>query len=482
MYGMSRFRTGTSVPKNPDRRLARRDWRSSVDPFARLRLRWHVILILLSGLAVAFAVALGLWAVLGRPELAASQSGSLTPTDLYDGIKIALVVVAGIGGAVVLVVVYRHQIYIEREHARAEASAAREDAKLYAERFGSAADQLGSDKAAVRLAGVYAMASLADGWQAGQQTCIDVLCGYLRMPFESPSAASRVKALGLREEQQVRDTVVKLIGLHLRDAAAVSWQGRDFDFGGAFFDSCDFSGARFSGGSVSFSRAKFTGEVIFAGARFSDGGVYFSEAEFTACDADFTWVQFNGGSVYFARTKFDRSKIRFMRAQVTAGEIYFGEARFNESGAYFGGTAFTGGEVSFASASFAGNSVVDFDQARIAANGRIRLGSTQFTASDVIFDRAELAGGLVDFTWAKFVQGTVRFDEARLVGSEIDFTKAHLDGGVIDLSHPSAYDVAPTFTWTTHPDGLRLPNDFAPPKQNAQESTALPHQTPGDRE
>ena len=122
----------------------------------------------------------------------------MTPTDLYDGIKIALVVVAGIGGAVVLVVV-RHQIYSEREHARAEASAAREDAKLYAERFVSAADQLGSDKAAVRLAGVYAMASLADGWQAGQQTCIDVLCGYLRMPFESPSAASRVKARGLRE-------------------------------------------------------------------------------------------------------------------------------------------------------------------------------------------------------------------------------------------------------------------------------------------
>jgi uncharacterized protein YjbI with pentapeptide repeats len=433
---------------------------------------------LLLGVVIAFAVALGLWAVLGRPDPAASQSGSLTPTDIYDGIKIALTVVAGVGAGIVLVVVYRRQVYHEFENVRANATAAREEAKLYAERFRSAADQLGSDKAAVRLAGVYAMASLADDWHVGQQTCIDVLCGYLRMPFDLPTTVSRVKVRGQREEQQVRDTVVKLIGAHLRDAAAVSWQGRDFDFGGAVFDGCDFSGARFSGGSVSFSRATFTGEVIFAGAHFSDGGVYFSEAEFTSCDADFTWAQFNGGAVYFARTQFNGSKIRFMRAQVTAGDVYFGEARFKESGVYFGSTTFTGGEVSFTSASFADGSVVDFDQVRVAAGGRIRLGSAEFTGGDVIFDRADLAGGLVDFTWAKFAQGTVRFDGARFTGSEVDFTKANLDGGVIDVSHPSVYEVAPVFTWTTEPDGLRLPKESAAPQQRSPEPVAVTAQPP----
>ena len=53
------------------------------------------------------------------------------------------------------------------------------------ERFDTVAEQLGSDKSpAVRLAAVYAMAGLADDWQDHRQTCVDVLCAYLRMPYE----------------------------------------------------------------------------------------------------------------------------------------------------------------------------------------------------------------------------------------------------------------------------------------------------------
>jgi hypothetical protein len=47
------------------------------------------------------------------------------------------------------------------------------------ERFAAAAGQLGSDKPPeVRLAGVYAMAGLADDWAENRQTCVDVLCAY----------------------------------------------------------------------------------------------------------------------------------------------------------------------------------------------------------------------------------------------------------------------------------------------------------------
>jgi hypothetical protein len=53
------------------------------------------------------------------------------------------------------------------------------------ERFDTVAGQLGSDKPpAVRLAAVYAMASLADDWQDHRQMCVEVLCAYLRMPYE----------------------------------------------------------------------------------------------------------------------------------------------------------------------------------------------------------------------------------------------------------------------------------------------------------
>lgn len=52
------------------------------------------------------------------------------------------------------------------------------------ERFAAAADRLGANKpAAVRLAAVRAMAGLADDWAENRQTCVDVLCAYLRMPY-----------------------------------------------------------------------------------------------------------------------------------------------------------------------------------------------------------------------------------------------------------------------------------------------------------
>src|SRR6185312_13768948 len=95
------------------------------------------------------------------------------------------------------------------------------------ERFATAAGQLGDDKPpTVRLAGVYAMAGLAEDWPENQQTCVDVLCGYLRMPYE-PDPAEDVPAperLAFWASRQVRHTVIRVITAHLKPDAAVSWQ------------------------------------------------------------------------------------------------------------------------------------------------------------------------------------------------------------------------------------------------------------------
>jgi hypothetical protein len=67
------------------------------------------------------------------------------------------------------------------------------------ERFATAAGQLGSDKPpAVRLAGVYAMAGLADDWKKNRQTCVDVLCAYLRLPTIRTQATTPTRPNGLR--------------------------------------------------------------------------------------------------------------------------------------------------------------------------------------------------------------------------------------------------------------------------------------------
>jgi Pentapeptide repeats (9 copies) len=152
--------------------------------------------------------------------------------------------------------------------------------RILNERFDTVAEQLGSDKsAAVRLAAVYAMAGLADDWQDHRQTCVDVLCAYLRMPYEpEPGDDAPVeKRLAWQASREVRHTVIRVIAAHLNGTAPVSWCGLNFDFAGAVFDGGDFSAAKFSGGTVNFVGAEFSGGTVnFAGAEFSGGTVDFS--------------------------------------------------------------------------------------------------------------------------------------------------------------------------------------------------------------
>src|SRR5215510_11435339 len=125
------------------------------------------------------------------------------------------------------------------------------------ERFDTVAEHLGSDKPpAVRLAGVYAMAGLADAWPEHRQMRVEVLCGYLRMPYEPEPGldAPAEKRLAFQASREVRRTVIRVIAAHLNGTAPVSWCGLNFDFAGAVFDGVGFGGAGFSGGTVDFSR------------------------------------------------------------------------------------------------------------------------------------------------------------------------------------------------------------------------------------
>jgi hypothetical protein len=108
---------------------------------------------------------------------------------------------------------------------------------------------------------------------AGIRPCVDVLCAYLRLPYDpdpGDGAAPAERAV-YRADREVRHTIIRLIGAHLRPGAAVSWQGLNLDFTGVIFDGGNFNGAKFSGGTVQFG-----------GATFSSGEVFFYDAEFPA--------------------------------------------------------------------------------------------------------------------------------------------------------------------------------------------------------
>ena len=187
--------------------------RQGGDGEARL---WHIG----TALAVSFTVAvvglIGLawlaWVLLGAAGF--RRNG---PPALHDTVGILQLVfasVAGAGALVALIVAYRRQKV-------AEADSSHDRTRVFNERFTTIAAQLGDDKPAVRLAGVHAMAGLADDWKANRQTCIDVLCAYLRLPHEPDPGeeAPAPERLAFRASREVRRTVIRVIATHLRPEA-----------------------------------------------------------------------------------------------------------------------------------------------------------------------------------------------------------------------------------------------------------------------
>jgi uncharacterized protein YjbI with pentapeptide repeats len=253
--------------------------------------------------------------------------------------------------------------------------------RVFKRRFATATRRLGHAETAVRLAGVYALAGLADDWPDGRQTCIDELCAYLQNPYEPPPEADPPAAeqLTFGGSHEVHHTVISIITAHLRDNARVSWRGHDFNFTGVRFDGGDFSGAEFSGGTVDFRDAVFAGGTLdFSGAVFSGATVDFTGAVFSGATVDFTGAALSGGTVHFTG------------AALSGGVIDFSGAEFSGTTAHFNDAAFSGGTLDFTDATLSG-------------------GTLHFTD-------AEFSGTTVDFTGAEFSDGTVDFSDATFSG------------------------------------------------------------------
>lgn len=258
----------------------------------------------LIGLSVFAVAAVLLWLALGLPDAPSADTR-------LNIIKIALSVVAGVGGVVALVVAYRKQRI-------GEVAEARERGKVLNERFASACAQIGHEKPTVRLAGIYAMASLADEWLEQRQVCIDVLCAYLRIPYE-PALDSPWQH---DEESEVRLSITSVISGHLRPGAPVSWQGHEFNLVRAVLRAADFADIQVSGGRFYFSLVRFPGGwTSFDGMHVSGGEVWFGGAEFNGARVSFDNAEFSGGRVQFDGAEFNGGEVTFRGAKFTGGEV-----------------------------------------------------------------------------------------------------------------------------------------------------------------
>ena len=124
------------------------------------------------------------------------------------------------------------------------------------ERYTTCAEQLGHDSSAIRLAGVYALASLADDWHdfgndSERQVCVDLLCAYLRAQRKPATETSTDSEASPPDtaEQNVRSAIVRSIRVRtLSDEDG--WIPCTFDLGGADLTGTDLTDVNLTGANL----------------------------------------------------------------------------------------------------------------------------------------------------------------------------------------------------------------------------------------
>jgi len=299
----------------------------------------------------------------------------LDPTKLEDerakisAIQVIAALGFGVGGIGTLMLFVRRQWLQEQAHKldqqkaeldRRVAADNRHDAeeRRITDLYMKAADQLGHDKASVRLAALYALDRLGQNHEGHRQVIVDIWCAYLRQPFTPPARFTaedatetpepslapvdstvysdhyltpsakkigpeserelRKEEMGWEQEYEVRATAQRLLARHLyaprppkecRDdnpppaVAADGYWGVDrIELTGAILIDMDFRGCWFP--QARFSRAQFRGYANFEGTQFR-GYTRFEGAQFHGYSG-FADAQFHGPTG-FAGTEFHRN-------------------------------------------------------------------------------------------------------------------------------------------------------------------------------
>lgn len=220
----------------------------------------------------------------------------LTPgADLFVGengvdplkfVQTILAIVGGVGAVGYLVIKYRE---------RSDAESSKVDQRLL-----EAVTQLGSDSPQVRIAGVYALADIADTFQGPyKQRVVDILCGYLRTDRSDGDAQQSDTSAPIRFlDAAVESTVLSVIGSHVDRWCSVtrSWSECNFDIHGAVLhEDIPFGETRWEG-IFNAKRIQILGQADFSEAWF-DHGPDFSKALFDA-RAFFGWASFGKRAIF----------------------------------------------------------------------------------------------------------------------------------------------------------------------------------------
>ena len=307
----------------------------------------------------------------------------------------------------------KHQTKVLKEQIRQfDENAFKERKAERRERYTKAVEQLGDEKAPVRMGGVYTLVGLVDEWLEEKslsdderfkegQVIINNLCAYIRSPFtltsyydelseDAPSLEGSYKDKKeefyvdkaiLDSEADVRLSIIKEIHDRIQDPdknTPGAWSDFEYDFSGStFFYPVDltksyytkpvnFSGSTYEGWA-DFRGSTYEGWADFRGSTYK-GGAYFSGSIYKGW-ADFRgsiykgWADFRG-SIYKGGANFSRSTYQaladFSRSTYQAladfsSSTYKSGANFNsstyKSGANFNSSTY-GGDADFSRSIF----------------------------------------------------------------------------------------------------------------------------------
>ncbi|MFV0900758.1 pentapeptide repeat-containing protein [Rothia dentocariosa] len=279
-----------------------------------------------------------------------------------------------------------HQAEVLKEQIRQFDENAFKDRKAERrERYTKAVEQLGDEKAPIRMGGVYTLVGLVDEWLEEKslsdderfkegQVIINNLCAYIRSPFtlashydelseDAPSLEGIYKDKKeefyvdkaiLDSETDVRLSIIKEIHDRIQGPdknTPGAWSDFEYDFSGStFFYPIDLTNSYYA------KPINFSGSTYQALAYFTDsiyqGGANFSRSTYQAL-AYFTDSIYQGGA-YFSRSIYQGGA--YFRGSTYQALAYFSRSIY-QGGADFTGSTYQGG-ADFSRSTY--NDVADF--------------------------------------------------------------------------------------------------------------------------
>ena len=279
---------------------------------------------------------------------------------------------------------------LEKQQEQFEANAFKDRKAERRERYTKAVEQLGDEKAPVRMGGVYTLVGLVDEWLEEEsirkyedrlkegQVIINNLCAYIRSPFTLASHYDELSedipiSYGVYKDNQqkfytdkaefkaeadVRRGIIKEIHDRLQGPDANTpgtWSDFEYDFSGStFFYSIDLRNSYYTK-SVTFHGSTYQDWTDFRGSTYQEeahfyGSTYQKGANFrnsTYQDwADFSgstyqWAHFSGstyqGQAYFSDSTY-QGQAHF-RSSIYQGRADFGDSTYKDV-ADFSGSIF----------------------------------------------------------------------------------------------------------------------------------------------